>query len=92
MKMRLLTFLFGLTFATVSWAHACPSVMAEIDAILEGADVVSHLEADVLAEAKALREKGEKYHDAGQHGESMEALERSLALLGGQGEEDVSVD
>ncbi|MCK8515472.1 hypothetical protein M0534_03875 [Methylonatrum kenyense] len=89
MKMRLLTLLFGIAFGSVAWAHACPSVMAEIDAILEGDEVPSHVEADVLAEAKALREDGERYHDAGKHAEAMDALERSLALLGGEGDEDV---
>lgn len=92
MKMRLMTVLFGFAFASAAWAHACPGVMAEIDAILEGDDTTSHLEADVLAEARALREQGEQYHDAGKHDEAMDALETSLALLGGQGDKDVSAD
>lgn len=81
MKKQWLVGLFLLLFAGASWAHSCPRLMAEIDAVLEEGHVESHLEADVLAEAKRLREDGERYHEQGEHGRSVEALEKAMKLL-----------
>lgn len=92
MKNRLLAMLFMLGFAGSAWAGSCPELMAEIDEILEGEDTISHLEADVLAEARALRDMGSALHNAGDHDEAEDKLERSLKLLGGQGDDDVEVD
>ena len=80
MKKCLLALLLIL-FAGSAMAHSCPALMAEIDEVLEGDQVESHLEADVLAEVINLREEGEKYHEDGEHDRSMEALEKALELL-----------
>ncbi|MCC5812278.1 MAG: hypothetical protein JJU06_18110 [Ectothiorhodospiraceae bacterium] len=81
MKKQLLVGFLVMLFAGASWAHSCPRLMAEIDAVLEDEHVESHLEADVLAEAKRLREDGERYHEEGDHDRSMEALEEAMKLL-----------
>ena len=76
--------LAGATLALFSgavMAHGCPGLMDEIDALLEDDHVQTHIEADVLKEAKELREQGEAYHEAGDHDSSMEALQRALDKL-----------
>ncbi len=78
---RFLLAVFLMMFAGSAMAHACPALMAQIDEILEGDQVESHLEADILTEVMQLREDGEAYHEAGDHDRSMEALERALELL-----------
>ncbi len=81
MKTQLAVLLFTLVFAGSAWAHSCPRLMAEIDAVLEGDHVESHVEADVLEQAKQLRADGERYHEQGDHDRSMEALEQAMELL-----------
>lgn len=81
MKKQITVALLALAFAGSAWAHSCPRLMAEIDAVLEGEHVESHVEADVLAEARELREDGERYHREGDHDRSMEALEKAMELL-----------
>ncbi|MCC5856526.1 MAG: hypothetical protein JJT90_00070 [Ectothiorhodospiraceae bacterium] len=81
MKKQILVAFIALFFAGSAWAHSCPRLMAEIDAVLEGEHVESHVEADVLAEAKTLRADGERYHQEGDHDRSMAALERAMELL-----------
>ena len=83
---RLAAALFALLFSGGVWAMSCPNVMAELDAALEGEDVQSHVEADVLAEVKHLREKGEEYHSAGDHEKSMDTLLRAMEKLGVESE------
>ncbi len=92
MKNRLLAVLFVLGFAGSAWAGTCPELIEEIDEILEGEGTTSHLEADVVAEARALRDMGSALHNAGDHDEAEEKLERSLKLLGGQGDDDIEAD
>ncbi len=66
-------------FSTSAFAMHCPSKMAEIDAMLESnppADSAQRLEVI------ALREEGERLHEAGNHAESSEKLKQALELLG----------
>lgn len=70
-----------LLFAGSAFAHSCPTAMEEIDAVLEGDDVESHVPADMLVEAMNLREEGERHHDAGEHDRAMDALRKAMDLL-----------
>jgi len=74
------TLAFALLLAVASPAYAfhCPADMAKIDAALETAQLS---EAD-LAKVKDLRAKGEEFHAAGQHQESVDVLAEAMALLG----------
>lgn len=67
---------FAFTFA----AHAgqCPSLMEEVDAQMESAD----LSEDERAEVMALRTQGEAQHEAGDHDASVESLQQALEILG----------
>ncbi|MCP1675189.1 tetratricopeptide (TPR) repeat protein [Natronocella acetinitrilica] len=82
---KILLSLVLIMFAGSAFAHSCPRLMSEIDAVLEGDEVESHIEADVLTEAMSLREQGEAYHDDGDHDRAMEALEKALELLAIEG-------
>ena len=74
------TLAFALLLAVASPAYAfhCPADMAAIDAALPTATLS---EAD-LAKVKDLRAKGEEFHNAGQHQESVDALAEAKTLLG----------
>lgn len=78
-SMILAAALFGLA-AAPAWANSCPRHMADIDAALAKSPAVS---AETLEEVKKLRAEGERLHVAGKHAESVEALTRAKALLGG---------
>lgn len=65
--------------ATPALAMHCPADMAKIDAALAANPQLS---AEQLAEVKELRAKGEEYHKAGQHQESVDTLARAMAILG----------
>lgn len=82
-----LTFaLVVLLFSGGAWAGSCPSVMAEIDeALQDTSEVGAQLSDEVMAEVRNLREQGEEYHNAGDHGQSMDALNRAKELLGMDG-------
>ena len=80
MNLRQLTLALSLALCvpTLAWASECPSLMAVIDAALADNPEV---DAETLAEVKALRAEGEKLHDSGDHNGSVEALNEALALL-----------
>ncbi len=67
-----------LAAASPAYAFHCPADMAAIDAALQ-TETLS--EAD-LAKVKDLRAKGEEYHNAGQHKQSVDTLAEAKALLG----------
>ena len=73
-----------LALALASFGHAvmasqCPSMVAEIDAILATNPKLS--DAD-LEKVKMLRNQGEMQHKQGKHDESVDTLEQALSLLG----------
>ena len=70
-------FLLTLTPA-IAFAHGCPGLMAEIDAALPEAEVSD----EVRGQVETLRAEGEDLHNAGDHDESMAALEQAKELLG----------
>lgn len=65
----------------MAFAASCPLYMADIDKALEDSAVEERLSADELNEARQLRKKGEKAHQAGDHAKSMEALARAKEIL-----------
>lgn len=87
MAKKIAVALIALFFSGSVWAWSCPSVMAEIDEALQDiSEVGSQVEENVLAEVQNLREQGEEYHNAGDHDQSMEALNRAKELLGMEGD------
>ena len=69
---------FLLAVAGPAHAFHCPADMAAIDAVLPTASLS---EAD-LAMVKDLRARGEEFHNAGKHQESVDALAQAKAILG----------
>lgn len=60
-------------------AHNCPNEMKAIDAKLGSAKGIS---AEDMARIKSLRADGEKFHKAGKHDDSMQALQQAKRMLG----------
>lgn len=80
MKLRHIVFALALAFSGhAAMASQCPSMVAEIDAILA---TNPDLPQSVLEEVKTLRAQGDEQHKAGKHDESVETLEEALSLLG----------
>lgn len=73
MKRLIIAAAIILGFATPAFANHCPTDVARIDAALA---------QQSNAEAKALRDKGEALHKAGNHAESLEALHQAMQILG----------
>ena len=69
---------FLLAVASPAFASQCPADMAAIDAALQTAQLS---DAD-MAKVKELRAQGQQLHEAGQHGQSDDALGQAKALLG----------
>lgn len=79
--MRLtMLFLTATLVSTPLWAMHCPMDMAKIDEQLQ-----SNPPADpaILTRVKALREEGEKLHNAGDHDGSLKVLGEAQDLLNG---------
>jgi len=77
---KLLTALALTAFMTGSaFATSCPTHVKKIDAALAANPAVS---AEVLAQAKDLRDQGEGLHKEGKHAESLAALAEAEKLLG----------
>jgi hypothetical protein len=79
MKRTVLAALLISAFATPALAFECPGYMKKIDEALAANPSVS---AEQLAEVKQLRAEGEAAHKAGNHKESVEQLEKAMAILG----------
>lgn len=73
MKRLLIAAIIAVGFTSPAFANHCPKDIAKIDAALA---------QQSNAEAKALRDKGEELHKAGQHAASLEALHQAMAILG----------
>lgn len=76
--------LAGLLLALITapaLAGSCPTLMHDIDRMLDDDAVVSALEASELERVRELREKGEQLHKNGNHGESVDVLDEALAIL-----------
>lgn len=84
MKIQTLLLTSALMLAPAAWAGNCPNLMSEIDEILEAKpdlDEETIVDEDMRKSVKELRAEGEELHEAGQHAESVEVLERALELL-----------
>ena len=80
MKMRHIVFALALGFSSsAAIASQCPGLVAKIDSILA---TQPNLPQSTLDEVKTLRDDGEKQHKAGQHGQSVETLNKALSMLG----------
>jgi hypothetical protein len=87
MKLQALLLAGALAAAPAAWASNCPNLVKEIDAILESkanVDEETIVDEDLRKEVKALRDEGEKLHEEGKHGESVETLEKALKMLKGE--------
>lgn len=73
MKRTIIAVIFAIGFTSPALAGHCPKDVKAIDAALA---------EQSNAEAKALRDKGQQLHEAGQHGESLEALHQAMNILG----------
>lgn len=62
-------------------AGSCPTLMNDIDAMLNDDAVVSGLSDSELERVGELREEGERLHKSGSHGESVAVLNEALAIL-----------
>lgn len=71
-----------MAFMAPAWAHMCPALMADIDAALQDEAKVAQLSEDEMAQVNELRERGEQYHNAGDHAQSEEVLNEAKAILG----------
>jgi len=80
LKHGLAGLLLALT-AAPALAGSCPTLMHDIDRMLDDDAVVSALDASELERVRELREKGERLHENGDHGESVDVLDEALAIL-----------
>ena len=78
MKKLLTAIALSALLSGTAFANACPSHVKKIDAAL----ATSTASEEVKAQAKALRDEGEKLHSEGGHAESMAKLAEAEALLG----------
>ena len=76
--MKKLLAILLMSFAATAIAHNCPNEMKAIDAALQ----TTKLTGADLAQVKALRADGEKFHKEGKHAESMKALGEAKKMLG----------
>ena len=79
MKKLMAALVFSVAFAGAAFAHSCPTHMKAIDEALAKNPALT---AEQLAQVKALRAEGEKFHNEGLHAESVQALEQAEAILG----------
>jgi hypothetical protein len=76
---KLAMLVVGMAFvASSAFAFHCPTHFKEIDAALASGKVTGAK----LDEAKKLRADGEALHKAGKHQESLDALHKSMTILG----------
>ena len=79
--MKVRTIAVAALFALASGAalaSSCPKHMKAIDAALPKAKI----SAAQMSEVKKLRADGERFHKAGQHAQSMDALGKAEKILG----------
>ena len=68
--------------ATPALAGQCPALMGKVDRKLGDEAVVSGLSQSELERVRELRAQGEKFHNSGRHGKSVEVLNEALSILG----------
>lgn len=81
-KHGLAAMLLALT-AVPAFAGSCPTLIHDIDRMLDDDAVVSALDASELERVQELRDRGEQLHKSGSHGQSVETLNEALAILEG---------
>jgi hypothetical protein len=79
MRGIILATVLSLGFAAPALAMSCPKHMAKIDEALAANPSLS---AEQLAEVQKLRKEGEDQHNAGNHAQSVETLEKAEEILG----------
>lgn len=67
-------------FASPAWASQCPRSIAALDDMMRQHG--SMLSADKASQVKALRDKAEQAHKAGNHAESMQAVQQARSAMG----------
>lgn len=80
MSMKTILVAAGLLAPTLVFAGNCPNLMTEVDDILANS---TNLDAETREAVTALRDEGEQQHQAGDHGKSVETLEKALEMLDG---------
>ena len=78
MKRLVLAAVLALAAAAPAYAASCPRHMADIDRVIQTANV----DAAKKQEAMNLRASGEAKHKAGQHAASVADLTKAKGLLG----------
>lgn len=84
MKIQTLLLAGSLLLAPAAWAGNCPNLMSDVDEILEAepnVDASAIVDEETGKSVEELRAEGETLHEAGQHAESVEVLEKALELL-----------
>lgn len=69
-------------FVSSAFAYSCPGLMSDVDRALENDQVVADLSQSQLDKVRKLRDRGEKLHSQGKHGESVETLNEAKSILG----------
>ena len=69
----------SILLAAPAFAGSCPLMIKEIDAALESN---TSLSAEQVDQVKALRDKGETEHLAGNHADSVATLQEAKDILG----------
>jgi hypothetical protein len=64
--------------SSMAFAHGCPGEMKKIDSAM----LVTQLTPQNMTKVKDLRAKGEEFHKAGKHTESMAALAEAKKIIG----------
>ncbi|MDZ7810999.1 MAG: hypothetical protein U5L11_14175 [Arhodomonas sp.] len=78
---RILIALTLMLFAGGALAYSCPGHMNAIDQALNSGEHVELSEAE-MEKVRELRAAGERQHEAGEHGKSVQTLKEARALLG----------
>lgn len=71
--------------AAPAMASHCPTIMSDIDELLNDDAVVSALDGSDLDQVRELRAEGEELHESGSHEKSVETLNEALDILQGAG-------
>ena len=79
MKRILTAAVLSLFVSAPAFAGTCPLMVEEIDVALVA---MPDLSAEQTAEVTILRNEGDALHQAGQHQESVEALQKAKDILG----------
>lgn len=69
------------TFTMPVMAGKCPTIVSEIDAMLNDEETVSSLSEAELDRIRELRDKGQQLHEDGKHGKSVSTLNKAMAVF-----------